>query len=61
MNSERKIIFLAFTMMLLHMVDFMLIMPLSPFFVTQLHTSVAMIGSIVGIYTLISCGEWNCY
>ena len=51
MNSHKKIIFLAFSMMLMHMVDFMLIMPLTPYFVENLQISVALIGTIVGIYT----------
>ncbi len=52
MNSERKIIFLAFSMMLLNMIDFMLVMPLAPYFVKELHVSVSLIGTIVGAYTL---------
>lgn len=51
-NSDKKIIFLGFSMMLMHMVDFMLIMPLTPYFVDNLHISVSLIGTIVGVYTL---------
>lgn len=51
MNTDKKIIFLGFSMMLLHMVDFMLIMPLTPYFVQNLHISVALVGTIVGVYT----------
>ena len=54
MNTERKIIFLAFSMILLHLVDFMLIGPLSPYFERQLSISVSLIGAITGIYTLAS-------
>lgn len=39
-------------MMLMHMVDFMLVMPLSPYFVNQLHIPIQLIGTIVGVYTL---------
>ena len=50
-NTDKKIIFLGFSMMLMHMVDFMLIMPLTPYFVKNLHISVALVGTIVGVYT----------
>lgn len=50
--TERKIIFLGFAIMLMHTVDFMLVVPVSPYFVHQLHIPVSLIGTIVGVYTL---------
>ncbi|PIQ42728.1 MAG: hypothetical protein COV52_06465 [Gammaproteobacteria bacterium CG11_big_fil_rev_8_21_14_0_20_46_22] len=48
--TEKHIVRLAFWMMFIHILDFAIVIPLSPYFIETLHVHVSLIGTVAGIY-----------
>lgn len=48
--TEKQIVRLAFWMMFIHILDFAIVIPLSPYFIETLHVHVSLIGTIAGVY-----------